>query len=128
MKNMRTNLKGKNEYQNKVIDYIEVNASDELVAKINNGKDSMEDCWSYITQQARKMAVNGCACVEDLMVYGWAMHFFEEGKDACSKEKGTVTIKAAPTKEVKEVPKKVEKKPKKVEETEVWDMFSMVGE
>ena len=31
-----------------------------------------EDCYAYIKDKARALAVNGCACVDDDTVYEWA--------------------------------------------------------
>lgn len=74
----RLNLAADGNNQKIVLAYLEENASDSLVDRINSGKKTMKDCWSYITSQARKMAVNNCACIEDKEVFGWAVHFFEE--------------------------------------------------
>ena len=49
----------------------------------------IKDCFKYITGQARKMAVNGCAVVEDSVVFKWARDYYleelpKEGKDGVS--------------------------------------------
>lgn len=74
----RTKLEGKNSYERLVVDYIENNASDMLVEKINNGTKTMAQCWEYIRSEAHGKAVGGCACISDQEVFGWAIHFFEE--------------------------------------------------
>ena len=74
---MRTNLKATGAMA-LVLDYIEQNASDVLVEKINRCGKTMDDCWKYIESCARKKASGNCAMVEDAEVYGWAIHFFEE--------------------------------------------------
>lgn len=71
-------LKAITDNQKVVLAYLEENASDSLVERINEGKNTLQDCWSYITGQAKKRAVNSCACIEDKEVFGWAIHFFEE--------------------------------------------------
>lgn len=89
----RLNLAADGNNQKIVLAYLEENASDSLVDRINSGKKTMKDCWSYITSQARKMAVNNCACIEDKEVFGWAVHFFEEDGhpgDAPAKKKEEV--------------------------------------
>lgn len=58
--------------------HLEKNASEDLAARINKGAKTLQQCWSYITSEARKQANHGCACIEDTTVYGWCMHFFEE--------------------------------------------------
>ena len=41
-------------------------------------KKSIEECAKYIMAQARKQAKNGCAAIEDAVVYGWAVHYYQE--------------------------------------------------
>lgn len=109
---MRTKLTGEGN-QKIIIDYLEEHASDSLVEKINRCGKTMKDCWSYITQQARKRAQNGCAMIEDTEVYGWAVHYFEEEGNV--KEEKTVTrSKDLPVKtEVKKAEPKKKEDPKK---------------
>lgn len=72
--------------------YLTENASDSLLDKINNGiriekdgktlisKKTLDGFMRYANEKARKLAAKGAtsACVEDKIVYGWAMHYFEE--------------------------------------------------
>ena len=72
--------------------YLSENASDSLLDKINNGiriekdgktlisKKTLDGFMKYANEEARKLAAKGAtsACVEDKVVYGWAMHYFEE--------------------------------------------------
>ena len=72
--------------------YLTENASDSLVEKINNGiriekdgktlisKKTLNGFMKYANEEARKLAAKGAtsACVEDKVVYGWAIHYFEE--------------------------------------------------
>ena len=74
----RIKLKTDNKCEKIILNYLEKNASDDLVERINNGKKTLTQCWNYITSEAKKEAKNGCACIEDATVYGWAVHFFEE--------------------------------------------------
>lgn len=74
----RTKLTASGKYEELVLAYIEAEASDMLVEKINNGEKGMTDCLGYIKEQARNQAQHGVAMVEDREVYGWAMHYFEE--------------------------------------------------
>ena len=41
-------------------------------------KKSLDECLKYITSQARKQAKGNCAAVEDAVVYGWAVHYYQE--------------------------------------------------
>ena len=89
---MRLNLETKSKEQELVKAYLEENASEILAEKINNGtpfekdgktfinKKTLDGFMKYASDEARKLASKGAnsACVEDKVVYGWAVHYFEE--------------------------------------------------
>lgn len=72
--------------------YLEDNASETLAEKINNGtpvekdgkqlinRKTLDGFMRYACDEARKLAAKGAssACVEDKVVFGWAIHYFEE--------------------------------------------------
>lgn len=69
-------------YERAIADYLEANASDALREKIadarKNGK-GIAECYEYITEQARKEANNSnSVMIADAVVYGWAVHYFED--------------------------------------------------
>ena len=68
---------------------------------------SLDECLKYITSEARKQASNNCAAIEDAVVYGWAVHYYQEDGIKVEKVKAKVvtpkTPKAAKPKEVKPV-------------------------
>lgn len=86
------NLEAKTKEQQRIKAYLEENASDILAGKINNGvlikkdgkillnRKTMDDFMSFATEEARKQAEKGAryAMVEDDIVFGWAVHYFEE--------------------------------------------------
>lgn len=54
-------------------------AQDSAFAERYNDKSkSLDKCIEYITSEARKQAKNGCAAIEDEIVYGWAVHYYQE--------------------------------------------------
>lgn len=64
----------------KVRTYLENKAKAEaefatIYAKPNK---SLEECWKYIVSEARKQAVNQCACISDEDVYNMAVHYYME--------------------------------------------------
>ena len=68
-------------------------------------KKSIEECAKYIMQEARKQAKNGCAAIEDAVVYGWAVHYYQEENikvDSAPKAK-VVAPKVEKPKEVKPI-------------------------
>ena len=75
-----------------LLEYLEQNASEVLAEKINNGvpivkdgkklisKKTLAGFMKYATDEARKQAAKGatCACLHSDIVFGWAIHYFEE--------------------------------------------------
>lgn len=126
---MKLNLETKTKEQELIKQYLEENVSETLAEKINNGvkiikdnitlinKKDFDSFMKYANAEARKLAEKGsnCACIEDKVVYGWAIHYFEEDsiEGNLYNEDGTeykVEIKkATPKIESKPEPKKPEK-------------------
>lgn len=89
---MKLNLEATTKEQELIKAYLEENASETLAEKINNGtpfqkngktfinRKTLDGFINYASNEARKLASKGAnsACVEDKVVYGWAMHYFEE--------------------------------------------------
>ena len=89
---MKLDLEAKTKEQELVKAYLEENASEVLAEKINSGvriekdgktlinKKTLDSFMKYASDEARKLASKGAnsACVEDKVVYGWAVHYFEE--------------------------------------------------
>ena len=73
-------------------EYLEQTVSEVLADKINNGvpiekdgkklisKKTLSGFMKYATDEARKQAAKGstCACLHSDIVFGWAIHYFEE--------------------------------------------------
>ena len=110
-------MEAKDKYQEMVLNYLEENASDALVEKINSGTKTMQGCWSYIRSEAKKQATNSCACIPDTEVFGWAVHFFEE--DSVKESKADRHFN---TGEPKKEPKNVAKK-----EATTDDKYEQIG-
>ena len=78
--------------EQRIVEYLQNNASETLAEKINNGtpfekdgkpltnKKSLSGFMEYACSEARNLAAKDetAACVEDSVVYGWAIHYFEE--------------------------------------------------
>ena len=113
------NLTAKNTEQEVVKQYLEENASEMLAEKINTGvaiekdgktlinRKSLDGFMKYATEEARKQAEKGAssACVRSDVVFGWAVHYFEEDSiiGVLYNEDGTEY--KAPKPEVKKVAK-----------------------
>lgn len=59
--------------------------AEKFIERCNKEKDAIADCCAYIKTEARKEAQNGCAVIKDDKVFGWAMHYFDEGIAAPAK-------------------------------------------
>ncbi len=89
---MKLNLQATTKEEQKVKAYLEANASEVLAEKINNGvrvqkdgktlinKKTLAGFMKYACDEAKKQVEKGAssACIDDPVVYGWAVHYFEE--------------------------------------------------
>ncbi len=89
---MELNLKANTPAEQRILEYLQNTASETLADKINNGtpfekdgkplinKKTLTGFMKYACEEARKTVENSSssACVEDSVVYGWAVHYFEE--------------------------------------------------
>ena len=89
---MNLNLTANGKAQELILAYLKENASDVLAKKINDGtpftkdgktlinKKTLDGFMKYANGEAKKLAEKGAnaACIEDNVVYGWAIHYFEE--------------------------------------------------
>ena len=89
---IKLNLTPQNKQEELILTYLQNNASETLADKINNGtpfekdghpllnKKTLSGFMKYACDEARKLAEKGAnsACIDDVTVYGWAIHFFEE--------------------------------------------------
>ena len=86
------NLTANGKPQELILAYLQENVSDVLAEKINNGvyiekdgkrllsKKDLDGFMRFASDEAKKLAEKSArsACVEDNIVYGWAIHYFEE--------------------------------------------------
>lgn len=103
------NLEAKTDNEKIILDYIDKNASYVLAEKINNSQKTLSQCWSYIVSEAKKQAIDGCACIDDATVFGWAIHFFEEDSIEAKHYEAKATVKTT-AKAEKKPEQKVQKK------------------
>lgn len=92
-------------------------------------KKSMKDCLLYVTQQARKQAIRGCAAISDEDVLQMAVHYYQEKDVEPTKETAQAKVVAAAPKDNKPktavlIPKpQPKKKAKKVDNSLQLDLF-----
>ena len=137
---IKLKLETNTEEERLIKDYLENNASETLADKINNGtkiikdnktllnKKSLSDFMQYACEEARKLAEKGLnyACIEDKVVFGWAIHYFEEDslEGTLYNEDGTEYKKVVKTEYKPPVAKvEIKKKPEN-EQSNFLDMFN----
>lgn len=136
---MKLNLEAKTAAEQKVKAYLEQNASEVLARKINEGvkivkdgktllnKKTLSGFLKFACDEAKKQAEKGAqfACIDDAVVYGWAVHYFEEDSidgNLCN-EDGTVY--KAPMSKTAPLPTKYEPpKPTPQPQMSLFDMIA----
>ena len=131
---IKLNLKAESPELQAIKEFLEENANEFLAEKINNGvfiqkdgkrllnKKDLASFMKYACEEARKLSAKGAtsACVKDEIVFGWAMHYFEENdligklynedgseyKPAPKKTNNNVQPVPAPTVQTKPTPPK----------------------
>jgi len=87
-------LKADGSTEQRILDYLNQNASDVLAEKINAGTKTLAGAVRYATEQARTLdKSDGCVCVDDATVFGWIIHFFEEDEVAEQPKKEKAVVK-----------------------------------
>ena len=136
---IKLNLEAKTREQERVKAYLEANASEVLAEKINEGvkivkdgktlinKKTLEGFMKFAQEEARKQVEKGArsACIDDEVVFGWAIHYFEEEtiEEQLYNEDGT-EVKVAPKKATPAPKKETAKtKPKEKQQTTLFDFL-----
>lgn len=112
MEKVLEKLKTEDKSTQRVVDYL-VSHCEKVPSfkdKILNDKKSLSECWEYIKSKARKDAVGVCAVIDDNVVFGWALHYFDEETLEDWKPKPKETPKPKPKNKAKPKPKKEENK------------------
>lgn len=116
-----------NSFQDTIKAYLDKLAAEDSLFAVTYAKENknIKDCCSYITSQAKKQASNGCAAISDDVVFGWAVHYYDEDDikvEKTSSVKVSVSTSAPKKTEEKkaEAPTPILKiKPKKKEKEDV---------
>ena len=115
-------LEAKTKNEEIILSYLRESASEMLVEKINSGIKTLAQCWNYIMAEARKQSTNGCACIEDKVVFGWATHFFEEDElkgEKYNKSYAPSTVKTSEAKKVEKYEEQIDKPKNKAKKMDV---------
>lgn len=71
---------------------------DSVARNMKKEGKSIKGCCDYIKSQARKLAKGGCAMIEDDVVFGWAVHYYDEDNIKDTKPVEAVQVITSPTK------------------------------
>lgn len=92
---MELKLTAKTTTEQRVLKYLQDNASEALAEKINSGFKSLEGALDHAKDKAKSLAHGaGCVCVDDETVFGWIVHYFEEDDIKEAARKPAVTMPA----------------------------------
>lgn len=87
-----------NPFQQCIKDYLDDLAKkDKLFAKTyKKPNKSIVKCCEYIKSEAKKQQSGGCAAIPDEVVYGWALHYYDEDDIKVEKTNATVKMSGSP--------------------------------
>ncbi len=112
-------LRAENPTEQRILEYLNQNASDVLAEKINAGTKTLAGAVRYATAEAKKLGTHdGCVCVDDATVFGWIIHFFEEDEIAEPKANKTAECRT-PNRRIKKADKPKSSTTEDTENTEV---------
>ena len=83
--------------------YMYLKTRNDMEEKFLNPEKSMTQMYDYIKEQVRKQAVDGVVMIEDAVVYGLAIHYFDESNEDLGLNKKVEEIKKIEP--IKEIPK-----------------------
>lgn len=105
-----------NKYEEIIKEYLERECEKDSALKAAYKADAIHKCFAFITSQAKKVAVNNCAMVEDVKVYKWARDYYfdilpnEKEKKAAPENDEPEEYDEEEIIEAAQVPKKAAKK------------------
>lgn len=68
-----------NNHEQVIKNYLETQIVEDAALREKYDPKKLSDCYKYIVSQAKKQADNGCAMIDDAVVYKWARDFYLEG-------------------------------------------------
>ncbi len=120
-------MSANNSFQDTIKAYLDKRASEDSLFALTYAKENknIKDCCSYITSQAKKQQTGGCAAISDDVVFGWAVHYYDEDDIKVEKTSNmrVVANNSAPKTEVKKEAPKAKIKPKKKEDVAQLSLF-----
>ncbi len=97
-----------------VKEYLEERAKTDPLFAASYAKEnkSLDECWDYIVEEARKRAIKQMCCMTSEEVFGLAVHYYDEDNIEIPKTRGKAkaSVKTASKKETKTSAKKPKQK------------------
>lgn len=86
LENLKNQIDNKSYYK-AVVSGLEflAESNNELVNALETTERKLSECWEYIRSKAKKEQKDGCACIEDNVVYGLAAEFYQLPTDEYEK-------------------------------------------
>lgn len=80
------------EFENRIKTYLDKRAAEDPLFATSYAKEkkSIKECCNYIMGEAKKQAVGGAAAIDDDVVFGWAVHYYDEDNIKVNHVRGTV--------------------------------------
>ncbi len=108
-------------FQDTIKAYLDKRAAEDSLFAVRYVKENknINECCAYITSQAKKAATGNCAVISDDVVFGWAVHYYDEDDIKVEKTAIKPVVKsseAKPKEEKCSEPVMRVKKPKRYEE------------
>lgn len=116
-----------NSLQDTIKSYLDKRAKEDYLFAATYAKENknIKDCCTYITSQAKKQQTGGCAAISDDVVFGWAVHYYDEDDIKVEKTSNmhVAVNNSKPKTEVKKEAPKAKIKPKKKEDVNQLSLF-----
>lgn len=116
-----------NSFQETIKAYLDKRAEEDSLFATTYAKENknIKDCCNYITSRAKEEASQGCAIIADDVVFGWAVHYYDEDDIKVEKASNTRSeVKTSVSKtEIKKKNLKGKSKPKVKEDVNQLSFF-----
>lgn len=101
--------------------FLYLKSREDMYDKYLNEEKSMSQMYDYIKNEARKQAKNGVAIIEDSVVYGLAIHYFDESNEDLGLNKKEIPKLEKPKKDTAEKEKVETPKDEEREQVSLFD-------
>jgi transcription elongation GreA/GreB family factor len=114
-------------FQNTIKSYLDKRAAEDSLFAVTYAKEnkSIDKCCAYITSQAKKAATGNCAVISDDVVFGWAVHYYDEDDIKVEKTAVKTVVKTSEVKPKEEKASEPTMRVKKLKSTNQLSLFEL---